>query len=85
MLHFKFKSTIPQDQIDDLKLILSSMLSIIALSSMNYVYKKDCHGNGVIIHSSSTFPESGYLPVIFFCGLPDKCYLTQLDSMHVYQ
>ena len=76
VLHFKFESTIPQDQVDDVKLILSSMLSIIALSSIN----------GVIVHSSSyTFPKSGYLLVICFYGLPDNCYLTHLHSMHVNQ
>ena len=85
VLPFIFESTIPQDQVDDVKLILSSMLSIIALSSINYVYKKDRHGNGVIVHSSSTFPESGYLPVIFFYELPDNCYLTHLHTMHVNQ
>ena len=40
VLYFKFESTIPQDQVDDVKLILSSMLSIIALSSINYIYIK---------------------------------------------
>ena len=38
VLYCKFESTIPQDQVDDLKLILSSMLSIIALSSIKYIY-----------------------------------------------
>ena len=38
VLYFKFESTIPQDQVDDVKLILSSMLSIIALSSIKYIY-----------------------------------------------
>ena len=38
VLYFKFESIIPQDQVDDVKLILSSMLSIIALSSINYIY-----------------------------------------------
>ena len=85
VLHFKFESTIPQDQVDGVKMILSFTLSIIALSSINYVYKKDCHSNGVIVHSSSTFPESAYLPLIFFYGLPANCYLTHLHSMHVNQ
>ena len=40
VLFFKFESTIPQDQVDDVKLILFSMLSIIALSSINYIYIK---------------------------------------------
>lgn len=38
VLYCKFESTIPQDQVDDVKLILSSMLSIIALSSIKYIY-----------------------------------------------
>lgn len=62
---FKLESTTSQDQVDDVKLILSSILSIVALSSINYIYKKDCHCNGVIIYSS-TFPESDYFPVIFY-------------------
>ena len=38
VLYCKFESTIPQDQVDDVKLILSSMLSIITLSSIKYIY-----------------------------------------------
>lgn len=37
---FKFESTTSQDQVDDVKLILSSILSIVAISSINYIYIK---------------------------------------------
>ena len=40
VLYFKYESATSQDQVDDVKLILYSMLPIIALSSINYIYIK---------------------------------------------